>query len=48
MATQREKTKRVEYFLFAQVKPPHMSNIIGVSWSALYAIQQAIGDGKGL
>ena len=41
MVLQEDKIKRVEYFLSAQFKPPPISSIIGVSWSALYAIKQA-------
>ena len=37
MATQREKTKRVGYLYFAQVKSPHISIIIDVFWNVLYA-----------
>ena len=39
---------RVEYFLSAQLKPPLISSIIGVSLSTLHAIKQAIVNGKGL
>ena len=48
MATQEEKRKRVADLLSAQVKPRTISNIVGVSLSAVYAIRQAMVDGKGM
>ena len=40
MTSQEEKTQQVEYLLSAQMKPPHFSNIIGMSWSIMFAIKQ--------